>query len=170
VIIDMLESRLEFAENFGASQTYKMQSDSPQHNAEALLAQARLEDGADIVIDATGAEPCIECGVSALKRGGTFVQAGLGSTRSLFPIGQICGKEATLKGGFRYGPLDYKLAIELLNSKRINVRDLITHEFHFSDAEQAYKNVAGRVGIKTIIYGPGVDKGMACRTFDDPLT
>lgn len=88
------------------------------------------------------------------------MQAGLGSPRIAFPIGRICDKEATLKGSFRYGPGDYKLAIELLNSNRIRLGDLITHEFPFSEAEKAFSNVAGRNGIKTVIYGPGVDRSM----------
>jgi L-iditol 2-dehydrogenase len=161
VVVDVLESRLEVAKSFGASQTYEMQVQTPEMNAVHLLAQVESENGIDIVIDATGAEPCIECGVSVLKRGGTFVQAGLGSSRISFPIGQICDKEATLKGSFRYGPGDYKLAIELLNSRRINLDVLITHEFPFSEAELAFNNVKERNGIKTIIYGPGVTQSMA---------
>ncbi|KAF2024669.1 hypothetical protein EK21DRAFT_117579 [Setomelanomma holmii] len=158
VIVEVAESRLEFATKFSADHTYKMQSQSPEANANDLLRNAGITSGADVVIDATGAEPCIECSVAVLKRGGVFVQAGLGSPRISFPIGQICDKEATLKGSFRYGPGDYKLAIELLNSKRICLEDLITHEYTFADAEKAFNNVAGRTGIKTSIYGPDVHK------------
>ena len=85
------------------------------------------------------------------------MQAGLGAPRVGFPIGQICDKEAKLKGSFRYGAGDYKLAIELLQSRRVFVQDLITHEFAFDDAEKAFVSVSQRVGIKTIIYGPGID-------------
>lgn len=157
VVVDAVDSRLEFAKSFGANEVYKMESTTPEINAEKLVSKAQLQLGADVVIDATGAEPCISCGVSALKRGGTFVQAGLGTPNIVFPIGQICDKEATLKGSFRYGAGDYKLAIELLASKRVRVDSLITHEFAFTEAEKAFQNVAGRSGIKSIIYGPGID-------------
>lgn len=158
VNIDVEESRLAFARNFGAHLTYKMHIGSPEHNADLLTRKARLPTGFDVVIDATGAQPCIVCGVAALKRGGTFIQAGLGAPKIEFPIGQICDKEATLKGSFRYGPGDYKLAIELLDSKRVRLESLITHEFAFDDAEKAFKNVASRAGIKSVIYGPDVDR------------
>ena len=164
VVTDVVESRLEFATRFGATETYKMDAQSsPDANAEKLLSKADLQvhGGVDVVIDATGAEPCISCGVSALKRGGIFVQAGLGSPTIAFPIGQICDKEATLKGSFRYGPGDYKLAIQLLDSNRVRLESLITHEFSFAEAEEAFKNVANRAGIKTVIYGPGVDRSQA---------
>jgi L-iditol 2-dehydrogenase len=69
VVVDVLDSRLQVAKSFGASQTYKMQAQMPDSNAIQLLAQIRREDGIEIVIDATGAELCIDCGVSVLKRG-----------------------------------------------------------------------------------------------------
>lgn len=161
VIIDAVESRLNFAREFGANEIYKMEFGSSESNAEKLLARTKLFGGADVVIDATGAESCIACGVSALKRGGVFVQAGLGSPNIAFPIGQICDKEATLKGSFRYGPGDYKLAIKLLDSNRVRLDSLITHDFTFSEAERAFGNVAKKQGIKSVIYGPGVDRAMA---------
>jgi L-iditol 2-dehydrogenase len=160
VIADVVDSRLEFAGRFGASHTYKMQAQSPDANANRILDIGGIEGGADVVIDATGAESCIECGIAVLKRGGIFVQAGLGAPRISFPIGQICDKEATLKGSFRYGSGDYKLAIELLNSKRICLEELITHEYLFADAEKAFNNVVARNGIKTIILGPGIDESL----------
>jgi L-iditol 2-dehydrogenase len=128
------------------------------------LKQADYNTGVDVVMDATGAEPCIECGMWALKRGGTFVQAGLGSLRIAYPIGQLCDKEAALKGSFRYGPGDYKLAISLLNSKRIRLAGLVTHEFTLMEAEKAFNNVKERNGVRTIIYGPGVDESTARRS------
>lgn len=169
IVTDILRSRLDTADSFGATGTYMMESESPAANAAELLMQAGLSDGVDVVIDATGAEPCIECGICALKRGGTFVQAGLGSPRIMFPIGLICDKEAVMKGSFRYGPGDYRLAIGLLSSRRICVGGLITHTFKFSDAELAFKNVQSRQGIKTVIYGPGVDEGQAYWTSEEPV-
>ncbi len=163
VAIDVVESRLVFVKKFGADMTYKMEAGAVEMNARKLIVEAELGTGADIVIDATGAEPCINAGIFALKRGGTFVQAGLGSPDIGFAIGQICDKEAAFKGSFRYGPGDYKLAIDLIRSGRVCLAGLITHEFAFTDAEAAFKSVANRVGIKSIIYGPGIDLEVATK-------
>ena len=81
-------------------------------------------------------------------------------------FGQICDKEATLKGSFRYGPGDYKLAIDLLASNRVRLNSLITHEYAFEDAERAFENVASRAGIKSIIYGPDVDRTLATSCYE----
>jgi L-iditol 2-dehydrogenase len=53
------------------------------------------------------------------------------------------------------------LAIDLLNSRRVKLDGLVTHEFSFEQAEDAFKNVVGRAGIKSVIYGPDVDENEA---------
>lgn len=157
ISVDVVPSRLESARQYGATHTYQMSTESADQNAADLLASAGLRTGVDIVLDASGAEPCVNCGILALKHGGSFVQVGLGKSNLSIPVGQICDKEATFKGSFRYGPGDFQLAIGLLRSRRIRVAGLVTHEFSFSEAEEAFKNVAARRGIKSVIYGPGFD-------------
>lgn len=161
VAVDVVPSRLASALKHGATHTYQMSSESPEKNAEDLLSTAGVRRGFDIVLDATGAEPCVNCGIHALAQGGTFVQVGLGKPHLSIPVGQICDKEISFKGSFRYGPGDFQLAIGLLNSRRVKLDGLITHEFSFSEAEDAFKNVASRLGIKSVIYGPGFDAEMA---------
>jgi L-iditol 2-dehydrogenase len=161
VAVDVVPVRLISAVKCGATHTYQMSAEAADKNAAQLLASANLGAGADIALDATGAEACLNCGIYALTQGGTFIQVGLGKPNLSLPVGQICDKEVTLKGSFRYRPRDFKLAIGLLDSGRIRLDGLVTHEFPFGEAEQAFKNVAGRGGIKTVIYGPDVDKELA---------
>lgn len=166
VAVDVVPSRLVFALKHGATHTYQMSSESPEKNAADLLSTAGVQTGFDIVLDATGAEPCVNCGIHALTQGGMFVQVGLGKPNLSIPVGQICDKEISFKGSFRYGPGDFQLAIGLLNSRRVKLDGLITHEFSFSEAEDAFKNVAGRSGIKSVIYGPGFDAETANKKSD----
>jgi L-iditol 2-dehydrogenase len=161
VAVDVVSARLETALKYGATHTYQMTTDTADKNAADLLTAAGLHSGTDIALDATGAEPCLNCGILALTQGGTFVQVGLGKPDLSLPVGQICDKEVVFKGSFRYGPGDFKLAIGLLDSRRVRLDGLVTHEFAFSQAEQAFENVAGRNGIKSVIYGPGVDEEAA---------
>lgn len=162
VAVDVVPSRLRSTERHGATHTYQMGAAPSEQNASSLLAAAGLEKGgADVVLDATGAEPCLNCGIHALALGGTFVQVGLGKPSVCLPVGQICDKEIAFKGSFRYGPGDFELAIGLLSSRRINIGELVTHEFAFSEAENAFENAASRAGIKSVIYGLEVDETLA---------
>ncbi|KAF7596805.1 hypothetical protein BBP40_012404 [Aspergillus hancockii] len=164
VAVDIVASRLEGASRFGATGTYLMNSElAPEGNAEVLLRDSQLGEGAQVVLDATGAEPCLNCGIHALAPGGTFVQVGLGRPNLSLPVGLICDKEAVFKGSFRYGPGDFELAVGLLGEGRVKVDGLVTDEFSFERVEEAFRHVAGRGGIKSVIYGPGVDVEAAKR-------
>ncbi|KAL3477567.1 chaperonin 10-like protein [Aspergillus californicus] len=168
VVVDVVDARLEFAAGFGATGGYRMEAGlSVEENVQGLLAVVGGQQGGgavDIVLDATGAEPCVNCGLLALSPGGTFVQVGLGKPNLSLPVGQICDKEIVFKGSFRYGPGDFELAVGLLKSGRVKLDGLVTHEFGFEQAEDAFKNVVGRNGIKSVIYGPGVDENLANET------
>jgi L-iditol 2-dehydrogenase len=155
LVADIVASRLDFALQKGATHVYEMQKTSCQENAAQLL-ESSGQSGSDIVIDATGAQPCIETGIEVLKKGGVFVQAGLGQPKITFPVGLICDKEAIFRGSFRYGPGDYKLAIALVASGRVNLDGFVTQVFAFSEAQEAFETVLQKHGIKSVICGPGV--------------
>ena len=154
IAVDIIAARLDFARAYSATATYQMEHLSAEDNASRMKLSVDLGEGVDIVIDATGADSCISTGVHAMKKGGIFVQAGLGAANITFPVAQLCSKEGIYRGSFRYGPGDYNIAIELLAQKRITVGELITHRYDFNEAEMAFKNVEQRQGIKSIIYGP----------------
>lgn len=160
-VADINESRLKFARDYASVETYLIQPSAQVGLAAELPPKLGITDGFDVVIEATGVQSCINEGVSALQRGGTFVQAGLGSSSVQFPIGLICDKEINLKGSFRYGPGDYALAIDLVRKGAVSVKELITHRYSFSEAEKAFQAVSKREGIKSIIYGPGIQSADA---------
>lgn len=154
VSVDIVPSKLEFARDFAATHTYISQRVSPQENARNLLAEAGIPDGADAVIDASGAEPSIQASLHAVRTGGTYVQGGMGRPDITFPIMALCLKEVTAKGSFRYGSGDYKLAVELVASGKVDVKKLITSTVSFDRAEEAFKKVKEGQVIKILIAGP----------------
>ncbi|KAF4314080.1 putative sorbitol xylitol [Botryosphaeria dothidea] len=156
-VADIDEQRLAFARKYAAAETCLI----TPGEAPEILSRTGRADGFDVVIEATGVQSCINEGVGALRRGGTFVQAGLGSSQVQFPIGLICDKEVNFKGSFRYGPGDYALAIDLVRRGAVSVTELVTHRYSFTEAEKAFQAVVRREGIKTVIYGPNVQAAEA---------
>ena len=57
------------------------------------------------------------------------------------------------QGSFRYGPGDYALAVDLVNTGKVSVKELITKIVTFLDAEAAFEEVKASKGIKTLIKG-----------------
>jgi D-xylulose reductase len=113
-----------------------------------------LDEGVDTVLEATGAEICIEAGIHVLKKGGTFIQAGLGKPKIQFPIATLSEKEINMKGCFRYNAGDYDLALHLLESKEVTVKRLITSVEPFERATNAWERTRKGEGIKNLIRAP----------------
>jgi len=154
VQVDIVQSKLDFARSFAATHTYISQRITPEENARNIIDLADLGAGADVVIDASGAEPSIQASLHAVRVGGTYVQAGMGKPDITFPIVALCIKEVTVKGSFRYGSGDYKLAIELVAAGKVNVKKLVDGVVPFAQAEDAFKKVKGGQVIKILIAGP----------------
>ena len=126
------------------------------HVAKVMKQQfPRLVDGPDVVIDATGAQSCIQTGVHLVKKGGTYVQAGMGKENVVFPITTACIRDLTIRGSIRYTAGVYQAAIDLVASGKIDPKKLITHRFKFDEAEEAFETVrkGGEDMLKVMIEG-----------------
>lgn len=155
ISVDVNGARLEFARRFAATGTFQpVREDSAEVSARKITALRGLEDGADAILEATGVGVCIETGIYTAKRGGTFIQAGLGKPRIEFPIVTLSEKEINMKGCFRYNAGDYDLALHLLESGKISVKELISSEEPFERATYAWERTKRGEGIKNLIRGP----------------
>ncbi|KAI1181334.1 GroES-like protein [Nemania sp. FL0916] len=155
VSVDIVESKLKFAADFAATHTYSSQRVAAEQNAANIRGLApSLASGADVVIDASGAEPSIQTSLHTVRTGGTYVQGGMGRDNITFPIMALCLKEVTAKGSFRYGSGDYSLAVELIASGKVAVKKLISEVVAFKDAEKAFNKVKEGEVIKILIGGP----------------
>jgi D-xylulose reductase len=76
VCVDMSSDRLTFAKGYAATHTYLARKESAEDAGRAILEESGIEGGADVAIDATGAEPCIQTCIEVLRAGGVYVQAG----------------------------------------------------------------------------------------------
>lgn len=152
--VDVVDSKLEVARRLAATHTYSAKSVSPQENANNLKELLGRPGGVDAVIDASGAASSIQTSLHVVRAGGTFVQGGMGRSDIEFPIMALCQKEVTARGSFRYGSGDYKLAIDLVGSGKVDVKSLITTVVPFSEAEQAFEKVASGQVVKILIAGP----------------
>ncbi|KAH7049467.1 chaperonin 10-like protein [Macrophomina phaseolina] len=165
--VDISQARLDFAREFAGSETVM----NPQVDKEGLepiekseIAAAMLKEklglgeGADVVLECTGAEPCIQSGVYAAKKGGTYVQAGMGKENVMFPITTACIRALNIKGSIRYTSGVYPAAVNLVASGKVPVKKLVTNRYKFEDAEKAFELVkAAKEGVFKVVIA-GVDQ------------
>jgi D-xylulose reductase len=77
ISVDINEERLAFAKDYAATHVFRSRKESPEDSAKRLVEECELGAGADVVIDASGAEICIQTGIHAIRTGGTYCQAGM---------------------------------------------------------------------------------------------
>lgn len=164
VIVDLSRDKLDFAKKFipnerMAFSTYIPAKDlSVEQNANelrALQSSIVLSDadvpGFDVAIEATGAESCIQMAIHALRVGGSYVQTGMGKRVVNFPISLIGEHEITIKGCFRYGAGDFQMGLDMVSTKRIDLKPLITKVVPFENVIDAWETTKRGEGIKTLI-------------------
>lgn len=98
--IDISPSRLNFAKSFGVDEVFLPPAKPAEVTDECewsekvaaiIKEQFGLGDGPDVVLEATGAQSCIQTGIQLCRKGGMYVQAGMGkevSTYHTFPGSQ----------------------------------------------------------------------------------
>jgi len=76
--VDINEERVKFASEYAATHVFRPnKEESAEKGAKRLNEECGLGEGPDAAMDATGAEPCVQMGIHVLRRGGTYVQAGM---------------------------------------------------------------------------------------------
>ncbi|KAL3474426.1 chaperonin 10-like protein [Aspergillus californicus] len=163
--VDISQSRLDFAQTFAADGVFLPpanpdptkidETEWSETLAKMIKEKFGLGEGPDVVLEATGAQSCIQTGIHLTKKGGTYVQAGMGKENVVFPITTACIRDLTIRGSIRYSTGCYPVAVDLIASGRIDVKRLITDRFEFEKAEEAFELVRqGKESvIKVVIHG-----------------
>ncbi|GMM35352.1 hypothetical protein DASC09_026770 [Saccharomycopsis crataegensis] len=154
LVIDLFDDKLQLAKKMGATDVHNSRADRGKSESEVVEGLTSKYFAPDIVFDATGVKPCIRSGMLAVKPGGTYVQVGMGMNNTEIPLGPLGRKEATVKGSFRYSFGDYRDAVQLLSSGKVNSKLIITHRFKFKQAKEAYEFAGTGKAVKIIIEGP----------------
>ena len=148
IAIDIQESKLEFATKFGATHTINPSVQDPVERV-FQLTEGR---GANYSFEVFGSSQTVELAYSVTGKGGTLVVVGLapvGDTAAISPV-DLVRYEKTIKGCY-YGSsrahLDMPTMVELYQSGRINIDDLVAREYRLEDINTALADLAnGEIG------------------------
>lgn len=157
IAVDVNNERLDFARQYAADATFKPNvGEIAADAASRLIQETGLEEGAEVAIEATGAEPCAQQACYVLRWNGVYVQGGMGKPElNGIPLVPMMSKEAVIKTSFRYKQGDYELAVKLVANGRVDAKKCITSKVPFKEAEKAFGDTRMSKGIKTLICGPG---------------
>ena len=149
IATDINDYRLNSAKKFGADEVINAKEDVP-----AKLRQ--VNDGwlADLAVICTGAPPAISQALKSVERSGTilFFAPAEPETKIPIPLWDIWRDGITMTTSYAGAPSDIATAIELLKTRHLIVKDMITHRLSLSEAGLGFQLVAkAQDSIKVII-------------------
>jgi len=136
VVLDPISWRRERALSFGADHVL----DPGAEDAEAAVRAVNEGRLADVVVVTASKIPAIELGVALCGPGGTvmiYAPPAPGERLAVEP-NHLFFREITLMTSYSAGPYDTRLALDLIASRRVDLRGLITHRFPLEQAAAAF--------------------------------
>jgi len=150
VATDIIDYRLEAAQQFGADAVIHAKEDLPSRLRQ--VNQGRL---ADLVIVCTGATSAIAQALQSVERGGTvlfFAPTNPGVTIPISINDLFWRNDITLTTTYAGSPADYAAALELIRARRVHTGEMITHRLGLAEAGLGFQLVAdAQNSIKVII-------------------
>lgn len=133
IVSDALENRLALAKQAGADAAINVKTE------DALQRVMELTDGcgADVVFDAAGSPFTLASTWKYVKRGGVVVNVGNAGGEVPFLFDEMARKEADIRQVWRYRHI-YPVAIDALESGKIDLSGVNPRIFPFAEAEQAF--------------------------------
>jgi len=150
IISDLVDYRLEAAEGFGADVTVNPQKESLIERMKEVT-EGR---GADLVVVTAPNVKAFADGIKVCRKGGTlclFAPAQPREQAKMSPH-RLFFSEITVIPSYSTSHVETRMALEMLSSGRIRVRELITHTFPLSRAMDAFKTaIESKECLKVVV-------------------
>lgn len=137
VMIDLVDERLNVAKELGADETIN----AGKENSVEKVQQLTGGYGADIVIEAIGSPTTWEQALRLARKGGTILEFGgcPPGTEIKLNTEMLHYGELTVLGAFHTTPLHFRKALNLISSRTVDVRPLVTKRMRLEDIKQAFE-------------------------------
>jgi L-iditol 2-dehydrogenase len=140
IMIDLVEERLDFAKKLGADEVVNAGKD----DAVEKVRQLTNGYGVDVAIEAIGLPQTWEQALKLVRKGGTVLEFGgcppgteVKVNAELLHYGEV-----TVLGTFHTTPLHFRKALNLIASRTIDVRPLITRRMGLDEIVEAFQILA----------------------------
>jgi threonine dehydrogenase-like Zn-dependent dehydrogenase len=143
--------KLALAQELGATHVIDIENEDAQRRVKDLTGGR----GADVVVEvsANAPEPVAEA-LHYVAVGGRIVLAGVKGFKSVpdFISDLAVLKEVTIKGVLGVTSRSYEAAIRLIESGRVPLEKLHTHDFPLEDAERAIQTLGGEIAGEACVH------------------
>ena len=152
VACDLLDNKLEYAREFGATHTINASREDPVARIQALTDG----HGADVCIEAVGDTGVMEQAFFARDLAGTLVQVGVPTPdmRIDLPMIEFFGRGGTLKPSW-YGDClpsrDFPMVIDLYLDGRLDLDRFVSETIAIDEVEQAFERMQRGEVLRSVV-------------------
>ena len=147
---DVNDFRLDFAKKFNVTDAIHS---SDENRFQKILGQTNSL-GVDVAIVATSSIKALEEAIEMVRKGGSVMMFGVPSKGAKIDLdmSKFYSKEITLVTSYAASDKDTKDALQLIESGKIDVKQLITHTYPILDSQKAFDHArSGENAMKIII-------------------
>ncbi|PIS04721.1 MAG: hypothetical protein COT81_04860 [Candidatus Buchananbacteria bacterium CG10_big_fil_rev_8_21_14_0_10_42_9] len=146
--IDTLNHRL----NFAKKKKWIDKTINPKTQSVAKIISHFAPDGVDETFEAVGIEATAQTAIDITRRDGHVYLLGVFESPGKLDLMKIVKKELNIHGSWTCA-FAFQPAIDLVKNKKIDLKSLITHRYHYTQAEEAFKGAISysQKRIKTVI-------------------
>ncbi len=139
--------RVPAAKKLGADMIINAQHE----NVQEIIRDITGGEGADLVIEASGAAPAINQGIDILRRQGRMCVLGLpGKAESIIRWRTAAEKSLSIIFNYSSSPLSWNKAVSMLNRGAFRTDGIITHTAPLEDYEVLFEEIAKGNVIKAV--------------------
>jgi S-(hydroxymethyl)glutathione dehydrogenase / alcohol dehydrogenase len=150
VAVDLVDSKLEDAQRFGATHAVK------PDELDSIKSSVTGGDGFDYAFEAIGLPQTMRSAYDVIRRGGTACIIGVGGLdKSLtFNAFELFFDEKTIKGSY-YGSADvrsdFSRMLNLWRNGRLDLEGMISKKIHIDDVNEAVSDLMAGTVIRSVI-------------------
>ncbi len=152
IAVDLLDSKLEAAKQFGATHTVRADLDSPE---DAVL-EITGGRGADYAFITVGSTAAVEQGFKMIGKQGTEVLVGIPETGANFslPAGHFVGSEKKMMGscmGSTRLSYDIPKHVNAYREKTLKLDELITNRYPLAEINEAIESMERGEALRNVV-------------------
>jgi len=135
MITDICDFRLNIAQECGADYIVNVKKQDLEMEIKEKFGEAK----ADSIIECVGSEDTINQAISLARKGSEIIVVGVFRNKPVVNFGLVQDRELKIQGSLMYKKIDYDIAIDFIQSKKVKLEPLITAHFSLKEYAEAYR-------------------------------
>lgn len=140
--------RLEKAMEYGAARAIKVD----QENLDEIIKEETRGKGVDLAIETAGVEGSVRNCLQSLRPLGHYVQVGHFGKDVKLPWDLVAFRQLTISGSVGYTRETWNHAISILNQGKLQLGNVITHEFPLTEWKKGFELAEQKKSVKVLLY------------------